>query len=1195
MSAPALKKRKKTPKPTPIPPHQPQPTTVASTAAVPPPLSAIAARKAAALLLLSSTPSSSSSSSSRAVSTKDNDYDGDDQDQEALDILNSPVPSSPSSLSSSSSNFSSSSLLNPEPLSLMMDGELVSLGTSRPTASTKQQRKRKGKGKAVARYWDEDLPEMETQGRGRVEFIGRGGETRGWSPSGGRVGGGFDREMGESEEEEEEEVVSEVEEVEEDEEGDEEEEEEEEGVLTPGRAGKRKRDKLAAAAASSAPGGAMSTFLPSFGKNVVRVEEETLRKVFMDVEEGEGAVLVSLKEGENLIFSGLCRLYPVVSSLSVLNATLHPSSSSSSSSAANQPPTPHPVYAPTCYPLPVITPSTYSYASSSTPSPLLEALGLDSEEEDDTFVARFLVRELRTGLEGMGKAVPGFEGIWKGDEAGWGVRGFHPILSQSSHLPHTLPPSWLSSLENSLPRLPRSLQPASEPNDSDDSDDSDEEEEEDAFASFTALIKGPKRSGKSTFARALVNGLLDRYRYVAVLEADLGQGEWGVEGSVSLVVVEKGILGPPFTHPSIPLRSHHIGSPSPRSNPTAYLSAISNLLETYRLNVQYPSSSSPSSSPNDDRNTSMIPLVLNTQGWVKGLGMDLLKKIEEMVGDRVEFEFEVAGGEDGSWEGRIPVEGGWGRLRGKEYGKALARAEGRSGEDEYDDAEVGEQEGFRSSYGQNNQTNNNNGSKISRYILLPIPPSTQSSRFTPSDLRTLSLLSYFHARFQSPLSSSNHHHHHLTHNSIQPSPLATSWDFTLPLVAKRPLTLDWTLGLDGIYLVGPGAEEVEEEEVLRALEQRLLTRATSATSVPFRGSTSSGTVHRGESGRETKLLKTSIRIGDLRWFTGAVELEEEEKLIRDSIWIPQASPEVFLDVHSARSTEEEEQEQQQWDQVHLIIDSLPTRRTLPTRTSSPPTPTRTLVDPLLPTHKHKHHLFLLSSLPPIADRGRRPVLPENKIRARQGFPSERSPKKNRRPRSPRLPQDSHSSTTYGPPRPTSPPTRPLLSRIHRAEELIQVESQVQKNAEESSKNAGTYTGPSWNTGFSHYNEKIGLRQRMGSLDNKGGASFRIPGDDDRSIPFDVIGKVDPMINLTHQRQHDAAQNFSSWPVGAIEGSSNLLSTQTATSHPSSRGRTLQGNLKREATRSSTRRGRAASSQPTQVLDLSLLSSTVAFS
>lgn len=165
----------------------------------------------------------------------------------------------------------------------------------------------------------------------------------------------------------------------------------------------------------------------------------------------------------------------------------------------------------------------------------------------------------------MGKAISGFEGIWKGDEAGWGVRGFHPvssnsplppslrpvltvpppstqIVSQSPHLPHLLPDSWISSLENSLPRLPRALVTSSQT--SDDSDGSDEEEEEDAFASFTALVKGPKRSGKSTFARALVNGLLDRYRYVAVLEADLGQGEWGVEGSVSLVVVERPILGP---------------------------------------------------------------------------------------------------------------------------------------------------------------------------------------------------------------------------------------------------------------------------------------------------------------------------------------------------------------------------------------------------------------------------------------------------------------------------------------------------------------------------------------------------------------------------------------------------------------------------------------------------------------------------
>lgn len=282
MATPPLKKRKKAQpapsRPVPTPPSAPGG----------PPLSAIAARKAAALL--ASTPYSLSSSSSLV---KDN-YDQDDDD-EAL-ALDSPVPSSPSG--SSSSGLSSSSLLDPEPLTLLMDGELVSLGSSRPTAPTKQQRKRKGKGKeafAPARYWDEDLPEMETQGRGRVEFIGSGrggGGRRGWSPSGGPVGGGFDREMGDSEEEEEgldeEEVVSEVEieEVEED---------EDEGVLTPGRAGKRKRDKLAVA---QAPGGALSSFLPSFGNNVIKIDEDQLRRAFMDVEEGEGAVVVSLKEGE---------------------------------------------------------------------------------------------------------------------------------------------------------------------------------------------------------------------------------------------------------------------------------------------------------------------------------------------------------------------------------------------------------------------------------------------------------------------------------------------------------------------------------------------------------------------------------------------------------------------------------------------------------------------------------------------------------------------------------------------------------------------------------------------------------------------------------------------------------------------------------------------------------------------------------
>lgn len=58
-----------------------------------------------------------------------------------------------------------------------------------------------------------------------------------------------------------------------------------------------------------------------------------------------------------------------------------------------------------------------------------------------------------------------------------------------------------------------------------------------------ALVKGPKRSGKSTFARAALNTLLSRYDRVAWLECDLGQGEFGCGGVVGLWIVDKPQLG----------------------------------------------------------------------------------------------------------------------------------------------------------------------------------------------------------------------------------------------------------------------------------------------------------------------------------------------------------------------------------------------------------------------------------------------------------------------------------------------------------------------------------------------------------------------------------------------------------------------------------------------------------------------------
>lgn len=57
------------------------------------------------------------------------------------------------------------------------------------------------------------------------------------------------------------------------------------------------------------------------------------------------------------------------------------------------------------------------------------------------------------------------------------------------------------------------------------------------------LVRGPKRTGKSTLARTLMNRVLSRYRRVAFLECDIGQTEFTPPGQVSLNVLDRPVFG----------------------------------------------------------------------------------------------------------------------------------------------------------------------------------------------------------------------------------------------------------------------------------------------------------------------------------------------------------------------------------------------------------------------------------------------------------------------------------------------------------------------------------------------------------------------------------------------------------------------------------------------------------------------------
>ncbi|KAJ2002257.1 Polynucleotide 5'-hydroxyl-kinase grc3 [Coemansia thaxteri] len=157
------------------------------------------------------------------------------------------------------------------------------------------------------------------------------------------------------------------------------------------------------------------------------------------------------------------------------------------------------------------------------------------------------------------------------------------------------------------------------------------------------VIAGPQGQGKSTFSRLLINRLVARYGCVFYMETDVGQSELAPPGALSLSMLTDPLLGPPFTH-SGHLEAYHasyLGATTPKHSPDHYVAAIKRLAALYREHVStarmqralatkdgtkpaYASSAA-------DLDRLVTPLVVNTQGWLKGLGLDLHYSLCEAV------------------------------------------------------------------------------------------------------------------------------------------------------------------------------------------------------------------------------------------------------------------------------------------------------------------------------------------------------------------------------------------------------------------------------------------------------------------------------------------------------------------------------------------------------------------------------------
>ena len=143
------------------------------------------------------------------------------------------------------------------------------------------------------------------------------------------------------------------------------------------------------------------------------------------------------------------------------------------------------------------------------------------------------------------------------------------------------------------------------------------------------LVTGSKSTGKSTFCRALANSLMTcetfssisekAFHKVYFLDIDPGQPTFTPPCMLSLKTLEEPILAPPFAcvaSYSECQRAHHTGYTSPKDDPEYFIACTLDLLGHYHTNYSQHG----------------IPLIINSPGWTKGMGREILQRIVQSGG-----------------------------------------------------------------------------------------------------------------------------------------------------------------------------------------------------------------------------------------------------------------------------------------------------------------------------------------------------------------------------------------------------------------------------------------------------------------------------------------------------------------------------------------------------------------------------------
>ena len=132
------------------------------------------------------------------------------------------------------------------------------------------------------------------------------------------------------------------------------------------------------------------------------------------------------------------------------------------------------------------------------------------------------------------------------------------------------------------------------------------------------VVCGAKGVGKSTCVRYTVNRLLKDYPQVAILDADVGQPELSPPGVLTLSVTTRPLLAPPRVNLMRQNReiaaasSLFFGCITHKVDPSRHMDCLAHLTQQCEMQLT------------EDGDETQLPLVVNLDGWVKGIGHQVL-------------------------------------------------------------------------------------------------------------------------------------------------------------------------------------------------------------------------------------------------------------------------------------------------------------------------------------------------------------------------------------------------------------------------------------------------------------------------------------------------------------------------------------------------------------------------------------------